>query len=227
MLFFRDQQFQYFSAETYAAVILANIQNYHPWLVLMGHTSTGKELAPRLAAKLNTGLVTNCVRIDLANPQCPKFYRPVYGGQLYQEIILDTGRPMLITMNPEVLNIRAAAAATTVATLIIEPKLAVGTLKTIHQAYLPADLQKADIAEAKTVVSAGMGAATGEILPMVAELAMLVQGAIGTTRPVVDKGKIPRERMIGQTGKIVSPDFYLALGISGASPPYRRHPGVG
>jgi len=66
-------------------------------------------------------------------------------------------------------------------------------------------------------VSAGMGAISDEIYPLVAELAGLVEGAIGTTRPVVDGGKIPRERMIGQTGKTVSPDFYLALGISGAT----------
>jgi electron transfer flavoprotein alpha subunit len=62
-----------------------------------------------------------------------------------------------------------------------------------------------------------MGAATDELLPMVEELAGLIEGAIGTTRPVVDGGKIPRERMIGQTGKVVSPEFYLALGISGAT----------
>ncbi|MFH1646542.1 MAG: FAD-binding protein [Chloroflexota bacterium] len=63
----------------------------------------------------------------------------------------------------------------------------------------------------------GAGAADDDILPLVEELAALLEGAIGTTRPVVDGGKIPKERLIGQTGKVVSPDFYLALGISGAT----------
>ncbi len=62
-----------------------------------------------------------------------------------------------------------------------------------------------------------MGAAADDLLPLVEELAALLEGAIGTTRPVIDGGKIPRERLIGQTGKVVGPDFYLALGISGAS----------
>ena len=62
-----------------------------------------------------------------------------------------------------------------------------------------------------------MGAATDDVLPLVEELANLIEGSIGTTRPVVDEGKIPKERMIGQTGKVVSPEFYLALGISGAT----------
>jgi electron transfer flavoprotein alpha subunit len=86
-----------------------------------------------------------------------------------------------------------------------------------HLAYLPAEFQEMDVADARTIVAAGMGAATEELLPLVEELAALLEGTIGTTRPVIDIGKIPRERMIGQTGKVVGPDFYLALGISGAS----------
>lgn len=217
LLFFQDRQFKYFSAEAYAAAVLNRLQEENPWLLLMGHTILGRDLAPRLAALLNMGLVTNCVRSDLSETDKPKFYRPVYGGQLYQEIVFENAHTILLTMNPDILNIKAAATTTAVETLIIEPKLAPEVLKTRHQAYLPADFQKADITDAKTIVAAGMGAATDDILPMVEELAGLLKGTIGTTRPVVDEGKIPRERLIGQTGKIVSPDFYLALGISGAT----------
>jgi electron transfer flavoprotein alpha subunit len=104
-----------------------------------------------------------------------------------------------------------------VETTEIEPKLSASLVKTKHIEFLPADFQTVDVAEAKTVVSAGMGAVTNDLYPLVQELADLIEGAIGTTRPVVDEGKIPRERMIGQTGKTVSPDLYLALGISGAT----------
>ena len=102
-------------------------------------------------------------------------------------------------------------------TAVIESNLPADLIKTTHLEYLPVDFQTVDVTEADTIVSAGMGAATDELYPLVAELASLVEGAIGTTRPVVDGGKIPRERLIGQTGKTVSPDFYLALGISGAT----------
>jgi electron transfer flavoprotein alpha subunit len=215
--FFLDPLLKYFSAEAYTAAVLAGIQNEKPWLFLMGDTTVGRELAPRLAALLNTGLVTGCVRIDLSEPEIPVFYRPVYAGQLYQEVVLETDRTMLVTMDPGVLNVKPAAVAGAVETRIIEAKLPPGAIKAQHVEFLPAEFQKVDIADAGTIVAAGMGATTDDLLPLVEELAALLEGAIGTTRPVIDGGKIPRERMIGQTGRVVSPDFYLALGISGAS----------
>jgi len=214
---FEDSLLQYPSAEAYAEALLTRIQVEKPWLFLMGHTTIGRELAPRLAALLDTGVITNCARIDISRPEQPKFYRPVYGDQLYQEVVFQTDKTMLATMDPRALNVNPAARAAKVRTLTIEPKLTAESIKTRHLEYLPADSRTVDVAEATTVVSAGMGAATDELLPLVEELAGLIEGAIGTTRPVVDGGKIPRERMIGQTGKVVSPEFYLALGISGAT----------
>ena len=215
--FFHDPQLKYFFAEACASALLPKIREEKPWLFIMGDTTVGRELAPRLAALLNTGLVTGCVRIDLSSPEKPVFYRPVYAGQLYQKIVLETDRTMLVTMDPGFLNVKPAAGIHTVETRVIESKLAPESIKTRHIEYLPADFQKVDVADAGTIVAAGMGAIAADLFPMVAELAALLEGAIGATRPVVDDGKIPRERLIGQTGKVVSPDFYLALGISGAS----------
>ncbi len=215
--FFKDPLLKHFSAEAYTSVILPKIQEEKPWLFLLGDTVVGREMAPRLAALLNTGLVTGCGKIDVSNPEQPKFYRPVYAGQLFQEVVLETDRTMLVTMDPAALNIKPATVATAVETLIIEPKLFPESIKTRHLEFLPAEFQKVDVADAGTIVAAGMGASSDDLLPLVEELAALLEGAIGTTRPVIDGGKIPRERMIGQTGRVVSPDFYLALGISGAS----------
>ncbi len=215
--FFQDPLFKYPSAEVYAAAVLPQLQNERPWLLLLAYTTIGRELAPRLAAALNTGLVSDCVRIDLSESGITAFYRPVFGGQLYQEVVFETPRTMMVTMNPDVLTDRLSATTTTVDTQVIESHLAPEAIKMRHLEYFPADFQQADVTDAETIVAAGMGASTDEILPMVEELAALLEGAIGTTQPVVDSGKIPRERLIGQTGKIVSPDFYLALGISGAT----------
>jgi electron transfer flavoprotein alpha subunit len=124
---------------------------------------------------------------------------------------------MIVTVDPEVLNASPVKEPLQVKTTVIEPELSPDIVKIKHIEYLPADFQTVDVTEAKTIVAAGMGTVTDDILPLVEELAALLEGAIGTTRPVVDGGKVPRERMIGQTGKVVSPDFYLALGISGAS----------
>ncbi len=214
---FQDPLLQYSLAEAYVAALLPRIQAEKPWLILMGHTTIGRELAPRLAALLDTGVITNCARIDFSQPEQPKFSRPVYGDQLYQEVVFQTDNTMLVTMDPRALNVTPAARPVKVRALTIEPKLTAESIKTRHLEYLPADSRTVDIADASTIVSAGMGAVTDEILPLVEELADLIEGAIGTTRPVVDGGKIPRERMIGQTGKVVSPEYYLALGISGAT----------
>jgi electron transfer flavoprotein alpha subunit len=214
---FQDHLLKYYSAEAYAAALLPRIQTEKPWLFLMGNTAVGRGLASRLAALLDTGVITNCAKTDLSRPEQPKFYRPVYGDQLYQEVVFQTDRTMLVTMDTRTLDVAPPARPRITRSLIIESKLSPDSIKTRHLEYLPADFQTVDVADADTVISAGMGAATDELLPMVEELAGLIEGAIGTTRPVVDGGKIPRERMIGQTGKVVSPEFYLALGISGAT----------
>jgi electron transfer flavoprotein alpha subunit len=214
---FRDPIFAQVSAEACAAAVLPVIREEKPWLFLMGPTPLGRELAPRLAALLDAGLVTGCARIDPSDPERPVFYRPVYAGQLYQEIVLRADNTVLVTLDPAVLDVGPAAGASPAETRVIDSELPPETVKVRHLEYLPADYRSVDVADAETVVAAGMGAATDDLLPLVEELAALLGGAVGTTRPVVDEGKIPRERMIGQTGKVVSPDFYLALGISGAS----------
>ncbi len=214
---FKDPALRYYSAEAYSASLLPRIQADKPWLFLMGNTTIGRELAPRLAALLETGMVSDCARMDLSHQDSPKFYRYVYGDQLYQEVIFQTDHTMVVTMDVRVLNVAPVAKNTRVKTLEIEPALAVESIGMKHLAFLPVDYQTVDVNDADTIVAAGMGAATDELLLLVEELASLIEGAIGTTRPAVDGGNIPKERMIGQTGKVVSPELYLALGISGAS----------
>jgi electron transfer flavoprotein alpha subunit len=214
---FQDPLIQNYSADAYAAAIIDKLREESPWMFLMGHTTIGRELGPRLAALLETGLVSNCARMDLTAPDNPRFYRSVYNDQFYREVVFQSGKTMLVSMDPRVLNITPAARPIRVKIQAIEPGLSHDILRTEHLEYLPADFQTVDVTEADTIVAAGMGAVTDDLLPLVEELAGLIEGSIGTTRPVVDDGKIDRDRMIGQTGKVVSPDFYLALGISGAS----------
>jgi len=214
---FQDPLLTHKSAEAYAAVVLTVIQEEKPWLFLMGQTVLGGELAPRLGAILDAGVITGCARIDLTDPEKPVFHRSVYAGQLYQEVVFQTEKTMLVTLDPDVLNIKPATGTTPAEKIVIKSGLPGKAIKARHVEYLPADYQEVDVVDAGTIVAAGMGAATDEVYPMVEELAALLEGAIGTTRPVVDEGKIARDRMIGQTGKVVSPDLYLALGISGAT----------
>jgi electron transfer flavoprotein alpha subunit len=214
---FIDPMLKYFTAGAYATALLPKIREEKPWLILMGHDIIGKELAPRLAFSLETGLVSNCARIDFSHPDKPVFYRPVYGDQLYEEVVFDTDNTMLVTMDTRILNINPVPVTRAVKKSVFRPEIPPEAVGTKHLEFLPADSKTVDVADADVIVGAGMGAAGDDVLPLVRELADLINGTIGTTRPVVDGGQITRERMIGQTGKMVSPELYLALGISGAS----------
>jgi electron transfer flavoprotein alpha subunit len=214
---FLDPIFERFSAEAYAAAILPRMRLDKPWFFLLGQTPVGIELGPHLAAMLETEIITGCVKIDLSQPEKPVFYRPVYGGRLYQEITLETNITLLVAMESGALDILPSGKSGETKTMVIESKLPADLIKTRHLQFLPADFHTVDVAEAPTIIAAGMGAASDDIYPLVTELAGLVEGTIGATRPVVDEGIIPRDRLIGQTGKTVGPDFYLALGVSGAS----------
>ncbi len=216
-LVFKHDLFKNLSAEAVAPALIAHMQKNPPWLFLAGHTTMGKELLPRLAVALRTGIASNCVKMDLDNLDYVKFYRPTLGEQVYQEIVFQTPGTMLVTMDPRVLNVTPLKNGTSPQINVIEPDLENVKLKIQHLAYQPADFQTVDIADAEVIVSAGTGAISPELLPLVQELASLIEGSIGATRPVVDDGAISRERMVGQTGKTVRPDLYLALGISGAT----------
>jgi len=214
---YRDSLFSHFNAEAYAAALLPQLKKNAPSLFLMGDTATGRELAPYLAAKLKSNIVTSCVKMDFTNAEHPFFYRSVYSGQLYQEISCDIEKTNIVTLDTKHLFVIPAGAPGKVESEVIEPKLSTSLVKTTHLESLPADFKTVDVTEADTIVSAGMGAISDELYPLVMELASLVEGSIGATRPVIDSGKVTRDRLIGQTGKTVSPDFYLALGISGAT----------
>ena len=214
---FQHPALRRFSAETYCAVLGDRVRQERPWLILMGDTMVGRELAPRLAVLLDTGLVTNCVKMDLSDPETPKFFRPVYHEQWHQEIIFQTGNAMLVTMPPSILNVAPRPSTSPPAIFVTKPELSSVAARIEHLEVLPSDFRTADVSDADVIVAAGLGVAADDLLPLVAELAELLGASIGATRPVVDEGKLPRDRMVGQTGKVVSPNLYLALGISGAS----------
>ena len=217
LLIIKDPLFNRFSVEAYAAALLPQINGAGLSLLLMGDTATSKELAAYLAVKLGANIVTGCARMDFSSPEQPFFYRSVFNGQLYQEITCALSKTTIVTLDPKHMFVIPAGTPGKIETEVIEPKLSAGLIKIKHIENLPTDYKTVDIAEADTIIAAGMGAVSGELYPLVEELAALVEGSIGATRPVIDSGKAGRERLIGQTGKTVSPDFYLALGVSGAT----------
>jgi electron transfer flavoprotein alpha subunit len=214
-IIFKDPFLKYPDGWLYSKVI-ENLGQEKPFIFLMGHTVLGREMAPRLAVKWGSGVVSNCCKIDFGNPLKPRFYRAVWAEQAYQEIIFQNEGPRIVMLDPRVLNISPGRSGKTPEIETIEPKFKSDS-PVKHLGCLRADFQTLDITEARVVVGAGAGSLPDDIFPLVKELAALVEGAVGGTRPVIDDEKLERDRLIGQTGKLISPELYLALGVSGAS----------
>ncbi len=217
LLVFQDPLFSTFNAAACTAVLLPPLIKNTSSLLLLGDTPAGRELAPYLAAKAGSPYISGCARIDFTNTEQAFFYRPVYGRQLYEEIKCDFTKPVIVTFNSKSLFVIPPGTPSEVKTTVYTSARPAEFIKTEHLEYLPADFKTVDVTEADTIVAAGMGIIDNELYPLVEELAGLMEGSIGATRPVIDSGQADRGRLIGQTGKTVSPDFYLALGISGAT----------
>jgi electron transfer flavoprotein alpha subunit len=205
-----------YSSETYSWAAAEAMKGLSFRLLLLAHSDSGRDLAPRIAALLDTQAITDCVDIRFRDRTL--FYvRSLYGGRLEQEISYkDQARP-IASLSLAALNKREIGTSESfqISRIPIQiPSDLVGT-KTLE--IITPDYQTIDILHTKRIVGAGLGCADSKLLGLAEELSYLLEGSIGTTRPVVDDGLLPRDRMIGQTGKTVSPELYLALGISGST----------
>jgi electron transfer flavoprotein alpha subunit len=182
-------------------------------LLLMAHSDKGRELAPRIAFFLHSVAITDCVDIRLREDVL-YYVRSLYGGQLEQEISFAEPLPEIASLETDALNGKQAATSASLQAMRVTVEVCPDTARTTLLEVIPPDFRTVDILDAERVI--GVGAGCSEVMDLVMEFADLTNGSIGTTRPVVDDGLVPKKRMIGQTGKTVSPELYVALGISGS-----------
>jgi electron transfer flavoprotein alpha subunit len=142
------------------------------------------------------------------------FVKPVYGGWLEQSIEPAPGSIPVVTLDLPGENNAQAELETYSAPEVLEVPQGTAAVRSLE--LIPPDPGTVDLIHAKRIIAAGSGGASGELLTAARELAGLLDGSIGATRPVVDDGRLPKERLIGQTGRTVTPDLYVALGISGS-----------
>jgi electron transfer flavoprotein alpha subunit len=213
-----------------AASVAEVARSADPVAVLVQDGDAGRQLAPLVAQRLETGAVLSCSdarvgRPDLAAPagadsaEGLNFVKPVYGGWLEQEVVAAEGFIPVATLDltglePPEPAAQAAEAALAGAEVIACAPEAFPRVR--HLQTVAPDARSVDLVHAKRIVAAGMGTANEGLLVSVHELADLLEGSVGATRPMVDEGRLPKERLIGQTGRTVAPDLYVALGISGS-----------
>lgn len=199
-----------YTTEGYANALYAFLSKQSPEAVVAGATSQGKDYFPRLAAKFQAGLATDCIEFDLKG--APKVRRPVYAGKSTKQVEF-LKKPAVFTVRPNVLPPSAAPAKTpTVETVAGEP----GTIRAKVVNVVASAAKKVELTEADIIISGGRSMKNAENFKILFDAAAPIGAAVGASRAAVDAGYAPHDMQVGQTGKTVSPKLYIACGISGA-----------
>ena len=210
-----DKCLETYTTEPYAQAIYQIITDYKPSIVLIGATTIGRDLGPRLSARVTTGLTADCTKLEISEEKELLSTRPAFGGNLMATIICPDHRPQMSTVRPGVMKAmdrddNRKGEVIEVKVNFDESKFKVKVIKTVKS-----EGKLVDISEAKILVSGGRGVGSKEGFEMLGELAKVLKGEVSSSRACVDAGIIGHERQVGQTGKTVRPDLYLACGISG------------
>jgi electron transfer flavoprotein alpha subunit len=209
-----DLSLEKYSGEGYTTVLARLIRKAEPVVVLLGATNQGKDLAPRVAARLGLGLASDCTAFDVTASGRLVITRPVYGGRAIATVVEKT-TPQMATVRP---NVTAPLEPDALKTAPVE-KLAVeiGNIRAkVIDLIQESDQQQAGLAEAEIIVSGGRGLKGPENFCLLEELADVLGAAVGASRAAVDAGWIGHSHQVGQTGRTVTPNLYIACGISGA-----------
>lgn len=207
-----------FTDEAYGNVLAGLALRYRPEIILAGATSMGRAYIPRAATILETGLTADCMNLDI-DPKTRVLLqtRPAWGGNLFATIACPFHRPQIATVRPHVFKKEALDPARQgeVVNIIPEAQWLEHRLRVIESVREDAG-GEGQLYGAKVVVVAGRGVEREKGMALVKELAGLLGGAVGGTRPIVDEGWLPQRSQIGQSGVTVSPRLYIGLGVSGA-----------
>jgi len=212
--------------DPYARAIETVIKKYDPEIFIYGATSIGRDLAPRVSARVHTGLTADCTGLDIqpdpkaADPAAAQLLlymtRPAFGGNIMATIICRDYRPQMATVRPGVMQALEKDASRKGAIEEVKVEFKPEDARVKIRQVLKEEKKTVDITEAKVLVSGGRGIGGPKGFDMLKDCAAVFGGEISSSRACVDAGWIEKSRQVGQTGKTVRPDLYLACGISGA-----------
>ncbi|PLT30215.1 electron transfer flavoprotein subunit alpha/FixB family protein [Peribacillus deserti] len=201
-----------YTSDGFSQALLAVIESESPEGIVMGHTALGKDLAPRIAGKLNSGLISDVTSLEEAGGNLV-FTRPIYSGKAFEKKIITEGL-VFITIRPNNIESLQQDSGRTgeTSSLSVEIK----NLRTIIKDVVRKASEGVDLSEAKVIIAGGRGVKSEEGFAPLKELAEVLGGAVGASRGACDADYCDYSLQIGQTGKVVTPDLYIACGISGA-----------
>lgn len=204
------EELSIYTADSYSQALTKLVRDIQPDVILMGHTAMGKDLTPRVAARLNLGLITDCTGVEL-NGETISFTRPIYAGKAFEKKEFCEGT-VFATLRPN--NFELVEHSGTAEVVSFQPEIK--DLRTIIKEIVSKAVDGVDLSEAKIIVSGGRGVKSAEGFAPLRELAEVLGAGVGASRGACDAGYCHYTMQIGQTGKVVTPDLYIACGISGA-----------
>lgn len=212
-----DPMLEVYATEPYTKALNAIIEDKKPEIVLFGATSIGRDLAPRVSARVHTGLTADCTKLEI-DPESKLLLmtRPAFGGNIMATIICKEFRPQMATVRPGVMKALPKDSQRTGKVEEFKVEFKPEDMNITIKEVVKSKHKSVDITESKVLVSGGKGIGSAEYFDVLKELADELGGLVSSSRANVDAGWIGRERQVGQTGKTVRPDLYLACGISGA-----------
>ena len=211
-----DPMLAEYVTEPYTKAVTAVIKAQDPEIVIFGASSIGRDLAPRVSARIHTGLTADCTKLEI-DPETKllNMTRPAFGGNIMATIICANHRPQMATVRPGVM--QALADCDKVGTVEkFDVEFTAEDMNVEICEVVKTEKKSVDITEAKILVSGGRGLGGPEGFEPLRELAKVLGGEVSSSRAAVDAGWIDKDRQVGQTGKTVRPDLYIACGISGA-----------
>lgn len=212
-----DPHLKFFVEDAYAPVIVDLVRQERPNVILMGATSIGRSLAPKISARLETGLTADCtgLEVNLAERNLLQT-RPAFGGNLMATILCPNHRPQMATVRPKVFKPLAADKARTGELVKLDLSQLKWDLRTEVLQVVNEVGNTINLEESNIIVSGGRGLCDPKNFTLVEELAQVLNGAVGASRAAVDAGWVAYSHQVGQTGKTVGPKVYFACGIHGA-----------
>jgi electron transfer flavoprotein alpha subunit len=210
-----DDRLANYSTDAYTAVIADVIKAKEPSIVLLGATVDGKDLSARLSARLQVGMAQDCTAFAIEDGKLVAT-RPIYAGKAYAKMAFEGSVPQMATARPNVMTMNepddSKAAQVEDATISLDDT----AMKTKVADVMKDESGKIDLTEADKIVSGGRGMKNSENFSVIEALADTMGASVGASRSAVDEGWRPHTDQVGQTGKVVSPNLYIACGISGA-----------
>jgi electron transfer flavoprotein alpha subunit len=207
---YQDERLTLYNSEAYAQILASAAEEQQADIIILGATAMGKDLAPRVAARLNAAMGSDCTTVDWENGDL-KIIRPMYAGKV-QATIQMKSKIKVLTVRPRIYS----AAEHPCTPEIIQKKASLAGYKSRVLEFITQAKNKLDVTEADIIVSGGRGLKGPENFHLLTSLAEKLGAAQGASRAVVDAGWRPYAEQVGQTGKTVSPTLYIAAGISGA-----------